>query len=466
MLYTPFWCANYENPGHFNMTTAPKHAPLAGTKIVTPEDSRRFFDAIMEQGMQLTNGHLTAYEIDFLAWNFQSMLGVSITEPSQAQLWYQGMADAAAARNVTIQYCLGNPSDVLLSLAFPAVSNARASFDYCDTARNTREMAGSSLLMGALKMAPSKDVFWTTSPQPGPNKCDQAAPTGSYTKQPHPKLDVLLAVLSLGPVAIGDAIGHTDTALLMRCCSIGGGLLRPDRPLSMVDQCLRLPAQTGGLGADPVPNPSHVDIRSTHAAVSVGVQGSSSAPEDRVMAHYVVAISLTKETPLDTTDLYPVPTGDEEFGFLHFQHSAWGRNATHRAKNCTDGASAAQCITMLPRGTLPTIAVTNTQEQNFSFSMLAPRLANGWLLLGETDKFVPISRNRMASLTVGAPGATSTPALNITVQGEPHERVKMVAVDTNSNVVRVVRTMLSAVGSGSLVFFATTPELRLARLVL
>ena len=66
MLYTPFWCENYDNPGKFNMTTAPKHAPLAGTKIVTPEDSRRFFDAIMEQGMQLTNGHLTAYEIDFL----------------------------------------------------------------------------------------------------------------------------------------------------------------------------------------------------------------------------------------------------------------------------------------------------------------------------------------------------------------------------------------------------------------
>ena len=31
------------------------------------------------------------------------------------------------------------------------------------------------------------------------------------------------------------------------------------------------------------------------------------------MAHYVVAISLTKETALAHTDLYPVPTGDEEF---------------------------------------------------------------------------------------------------------------------------------------------------------
>ena len=126
------------------------------------------------------------------------MLGLSITEPSQAQLWYSGMADAAAARNVTVQYCLGDPSDLLVSLTFPAVSNARASFDYCDTARNTREMAGSSLLMGALRIAPSKDVFWTTSPQPGPNKCDQVTPAGSYTKQPHVKLDALLAALGSG----------------------------------------------------------------------------------------------------------------------------------------------------------------------------------------------------------------------------------------------------------------------------
>lgn len=63
MLYTPFWCSNYENPGNFSMTTAPKGKPLAGTKIVTPEDSRVFFDAVMEQGMQLANGHLIAYEI-------------------------------------------------------------------------------------------------------------------------------------------------------------------------------------------------------------------------------------------------------------------------------------------------------------------------------------------------------------------------------------------------------------------
>ena len=103
---------------------------------------------------------------------------------------------------------------------------------------------------------------------------------------------------------------------------------------------------------------------------------------------------------------------------------------------------------MLPKGTLPTITVTNKQEQNFSFAMLTPLLGNGWYLLGETDKFVPISRNRIVSVAVGAA------ALNVTVQGEPHEHVKMVAVDANSNVVRGEETQLSALGSGSLVFSA------------
>eukprot|EP01047_Picozoa_sp_COSAG01_P038457 COSAG01_NODE_3122_length_6555_cov_10.591853_3_plen_458_part_00 len=450
MLYTPFWCNNYANPGNFTMTTAPEHKPLAGTQIVTPEDSRRFFAALMEQGMKLTNGRLAAYEIDFLAWNFESMLGVSITEPSQAQVWYEGMADAAAANNVTIQYCLGNPSDLLISLGFPAVSNARASFDYCDTARNTREMAGSSLLMGALKVGPSKDVFWTTSPQPGPNRCDQVSPPGSYTNQPHVKLDALLAVLSLGPVAIGDAIGHTDVALLMRCCSAGGALLRPDRPLSMVDQCLHM-TEPHGLGGNPLPNPSHEDIRSTHAAVLVGGQANHSAPKETVMAHYVVSVGLTRDVLLDAYDLYPAPSDDSEFGFLLLNQSTWGENATRAAQNCSnDGANATQCIAMLSKGTLPTIVATKEQEQDFSYGMLVPRLSNGWYFLGETDKFVPISRNRIVSLTV----RFSVTALNLTVQGDPHEHVKMVAVDANSKV-RVAETLLSAVGYGSVVFSAT-----------
>ena len=47
------------------------------------------------------------------------------------------MADAALARNVTIQYCLASATDILVSLALPAVVQARASPDYVNKVRCT-----------------------------------------------------------------------------------------------------------------------------------------------------------------------------------------------------------------------------------------------------------------------------------------------------------------------------------------
>ena len=43
---------------------------------------------------------------------------------------YKGMADAALERNISLQYCLPSATDMLESLALPAVIQARASGDY------------------------------------------------------------------------------------------------------------------------------------------------------------------------------------------------------------------------------------------------------------------------------------------------------------------------------------------------
>jgi hypothetical protein len=82
------------------------------------------------------------------------------------------MADAAFERNITIQYCLPSATDMLASLAYPAVVQARASGDYARPEGNTKPwgnvvtLGGASLLLGATAMAPSKDTLWTASPQP------------------------------------------------------------------------------------------------------------------------------------------------------------------------------------------------------------------------------------------------------------------------------------------------------------
>ena len=98
------------------------------------------------------------------------------------------MADAAKERNITLQYCLASSTDMLASLTMPAVVQARASGDYARPQgdvkpwSNVVTLGGASLLLGATKMAPSKDTLWTASPQP-PTSSDRTH--SGTTTQPH-----------------------------------------------------------------------------------------------------------------------------------------------------------------------------------------------------------------------------------------------------------------------------------------
>ena len=212
---------------------------------------------------------------------------------------YVGMATAAEERNITIQYCLPSATDMLESLSLPSVIQARASGDYARPEGNTQPwsnvvtLGGASLLMGATKMAPSKDTLWTASPQP--NTSSDRTHSGYHT-QPHVQLDSILAVLSLGPVGISDALGLTDAPLIsqgFRSAS-DSTLLRPSRPLSTVDAVFTNKSMAAGSSDDAMlwscdheygscadPEASAPDIRATHAALDGG--GANS--------HYILAVS-------------------------------------------------------------------------------------------------------------------------------------------------------------------------------
>jgi hypothetical protein len=41
--------------------------------------------------------------------------------------------------------------------------------------------------------------------------------------------------LSTGPVSVGDGINYTDVDLIMQCCRQDGLILKPDRPLTMIN---------------------------------------------------------------------------------------------------------------------------------------------------------------------------------------------------------------------------------------
>ena len=59
-----------------------------------------------------------------------------------------------------------------------------------------------------------------------------------YYPNPHPEFDALLAVMSLGPVGLGDALSLTNTTFVNKLITINGTLLSADRPLSRLDSLI------------------------------------------------------------------------------------------------------------------------------------------------------------------------------------------------------------------------------------
>eukprot|EP00750_Incisomonas_marina_P023958 INCI5072.2.p1 GENE.INCI5072.2~~INCI5072.2.p1 ORF type:complete len:814 (-),score=111.60 INCI5072.2:2037-4478(-) len=405
-LYTPFFWDNYQTKYNMSESTSFK-----GTKVVVPNDAAGFFADLFDLGLNITNGRFSTYEIDFLDSNFKGCASC-FEDVDAADRWYRGLGDAALARNITIQYCLPSATDMLVSLDFPAVVQARASGDYARPEgdmqpwANVADLGRASLLLGPLAMAPSKDTLWTSSPQP-PTSSDRTK--SGYHTQPHVALDAILATLSLGPVGISDCLGQTDVGLISQAfrSSTDSTLLRPSRPLSTVDAVFV--NESLGLGAQ--------DVRSTHAFITDG------AP----VSHYVVAWMSTVPVTLQRTDLFPRPSEGATLAVR--QHVIAPAGAGAQMAGCIDGQPAAPgCIDVLEPGTMPVIDAVGANITNFSFTVIYEPFSNGAYFLGELQKFVHVSPQRFPSIV--ADTENSMPCgFNVSVIGSPTELIELVAVD-------------------------------------
>ena len=385
---------------------------INGTKLVTPNDSYKFFSDVFDDGAKQTNGRFATYEIDFLDSNFAGSASM-FDDVDAADRWYQGMADAALERNIAIQYCLPSATDMLVSLRLPAVVQARASSDYAELdTLNVAQLGGSSLLMGAVSIAPSKDTLWTRSPQP-PTYSDYIR-DGTYTTNPHVQLDVTLAVLSLGPVGISDGLGQTDVELISMTymSSIDGTLLRPSRPLSFVDSVYynRTVAAGGHLPWN--------DVRSTHAAVPSEVNGKNFLQ----ISHYVVVWRTTTPTTLAATDLFPLPRPDTKLAF---------RQITFPPRSSGPINLSSFTIAPLEEGGI-VLPATGGDVSNFSAWAIYEPLPNGVYFLGETDKIVSASPQRFLFVRVSS---TVGKSVICGVRGSPGQTLTLRALLPSSNIV-------------------------------
>ncbi|CAF3624881.1 unnamed protein product [Rotaria sp. Silwood1] len=188
------------------------------------------------------NWGLILYEQDWL--NVQTIDFIPTrTDIHLGQRWLTSMSKAAEHIGVNIQYCMSLPRHALQTLEIPRVAQARVSDDYAVHLRQQDSqwtIGVSSMLADAIGVAPYKVVFWSNSIEPG-------APYRAPVMEPVPDREILIATLSTGPVASGDAINYTDVKRIMRCCSEDGAILKPDRPITMIDALVADWVQNNGV---------------------------------------------------------------------------------------------------------------------------------------------------------------------------------------------------------------------------
>jgi hypothetical protein len=178
------------------------------------------------------NWGLISYVQDWLGPQTRDFLPI-LTDINLGEQWLKSMGAGADQVGINIQYCMSYPRHFLQALAIPRVTHARASADYAvslmNHAREQWSIGITSMLLDAVGIAPFKDVLWTTSTQPG-------SPYGLNASEPLPDRQILIATLSTGPVAVGDGINFTNIERIMRCCRQDGLILKPDRPLTTINQ--------------------------------------------------------------------------------------------------------------------------------------------------------------------------------------------------------------------------------------
>lgn len=333
---------------------------------------------------QLKAQGMGAFTQDFL--DFQGLLFPGFLESEDGNsVWLRGQADAAFDADISIQYCMSLPGDILQSAEFPAVTNARASQDYSAGGSNWR-IGGSSLLLSALELRASKDNFWTGPP----NK------RGHETS---PFLVAAITALSGGPVGIADPLFGTNTDVVWPAITLNGTILHASRPATIVD------SHWSG-----VPDFVSWDVRVAHSDIS------GSAPL-RAYSVFADSAAPTIPTKLSLADLWPSPTAVPDVTTPAPRFYLWAFNSP----GCVQGGAAEQCVVELGTGgAAPQPPPTPTGDAvPWGLWNAVPILANGFALLGEVDKYVAVSPARFIDVRIGDGGV----GVGITLAGAPAETV-------------------------------------------
>ncbi|PVD22557.1 hypothetical protein C0Q70_18373 [Pomacea canaliculata] len=311
-----------------------------------------------------TRWGLYTYEQDWLNVEFAGVEAL-LTDIDLGSRWLNQMGTAALDYRLTIQYCMANSRHVMQSLHNPAVTQVRVSNDY-HPGSDQWKIGVSSIFAHAMGLAPFKDTFWTTTVQPG-------NPYGGT--EPHNLLQLAVAVFSTGPVGPSDMVGGTDVPLLQRCCNAEGLILKPSKPATAIDDQIYTSAFGSSSGVNG-------DVWTTFTAISNIFFGIIFAPD--ITGSY----SLTPEA------------------------AGFGQILTSKVFSANNVSDMADFRSDKPL----VISGCNRSEPCIYYVAPVLKLSPPTLLLGELTKLVPVSPQRVTSITVGAD-------VTVHVRGAARERV-------------------------------------------
>jgi hypothetical protein len=158
----------------------------------------------------LRSSGVVCYEQDWLNYIYNKTPKMS-SDINIGNEFTDEMANAAKVSGEDLQYCMAMPRDFMQGVKYNNLTTIRTSEDRLEPDKWMSFIFTSQLAyeMGAL---PWCDVFMSGE-----------------------KGNMIIAVLSAGPVGTGDSIGKEDKANIMMACRNDGVLVKPDAPLLPVD---------------------------------------------------------------------------------------------------------------------------------------------------------------------------------------------------------------------------------------
>ena len=364
-------------------------------------------------------------------WLYNELGGVAelLTDVTLGRQWLLQMGAGAETAGVSIQLCMAYPRHTLQTLEMPTATQIRASDDHVPGRAGGDspvqwKLGFSSLLAWAVGLAPFKDNYWSTVQQPG-SSC------GANASEVTPSLHNAASVFSAGPVTPGDGVGASDAAQILRACNSAGRLLQPSRPMTALDSRIAAGAFPGAPGAP-----------------TGEVQASFSDLGGGYVFDHVLGAELTAPYAVTTADL---AARRAERALRRPAAAAAAAAATSAVAYAVNAATldSASLVVQAFDDAHP-IPLTRCGLADFQVWHTAPLFANGWALLGDLSKYVPVAEARFADIAADSAG------VSVSVSGAAGERVPVAFYDAATGVTTTVLCVLPASGSATAAVPAAT----------